>query len=300
MLIDDILNNSVWTKAGVIGPLRTQLIKAPKFILRCDFAMAVDELTHNDWPKNCNKIIPLCRLPYQECWVEVAHNDRLAYRSDMVKRKYEVRIKRVGWLLTQVHDNGTWIAQMFWSVDQTDPEFQKVSSITPSGSWVSVPLSGAIAAIRFNPQAATAEEAIEGDGLSAYAIHTITKKLAKEYDLRGLLTDWEGEGSFLMATLALINSKNVTEYTPVSFQKKNKAAMKSGQSPLYDHKVISIHTRYSKRNLKSDVSDGRKFRSHFCRGHFKIRKTGVFFWSAHRRGDLALGSVPPRDYHVTL
>lgn len=302
MLIDDLLNNPIWKKTGVIDPLRERLTKVPKFILRCDFAMAVDELIHINWSKDVHKIVPLCRLPYQECWIEVLNADRLRYRATAI-RNYEFPVRRVGWLLTQISTSGTWVVQMFWSVDTRDHEFQRLKAISDPDFWGNAPLGAAIVAIRFDPHAANADDAIEPHYFSDFAVRTaeLTKTPIKDlHNMEGALSDWSGEGSFLMAALALLNSKNVVEYTDVSFKKKNKTAAKAGQSPLYDHKVISIHTRYSKRNLKSDASDGHKFRSHWCRGHFKIRKTGVFFWSPHRRGSLDLGHTRPKDYEVRL
>ena len=81
MLIDDILNNRQWKEAGDIASLRTRLEKAPKFVLRRDFAMEVDEIVHDNWKENCDKIVPLCRVPYPECWMELAQADRLADRD---------------------------------------------------------------------------------------------------------------------------------------------------------------------------------------------------------------------------
>ena len=39
-------------------------------------------------------------------------------------------------------------------------------------------------------------------------------------------------------------------------------------------------------------------RGHFVRGHFKIRKTGVFFWHPHARGDFGRGQIE-KDYEIT-
>jgi hypothetical protein len=56
-------------EGGVITSLRARLEKVPKFVLRRDFAMAVDEIVHDNWKENCHKIVPLCRIPYPECWM---------------------------------------------------------------------------------------------------------------------------------------------------------------------------------------------------------------------------------------
>jgi hypothetical protein len=305
MLIDDILNNQSWKKGGVITSLRERLEKTPKFILRRDFAMAVDEIVHDNWKENADKIVPLCRIPYPECWIEVAQADRLADRIRPAMRSYEIQVKRVGWLFTQITPKGKWIAQMFWSVDPKDPNFQEVSDNCDHNFWGSAPLSAAMATMRFDPSASTAIEAMIPLGPSEFALNVIRFKglrgLPEDMGInfKGTITDWEGEGSFIMGVLALLNSKNVVERTPVSFTKKNKAAKKAGQKLLHDHQVISIHTRYTKRNMDpATVNDGRKHRAHWCRGHFKIRKTGCFFWAAHRRGDMTAKPPKPKDYVV--
>jgi hypothetical protein len=61
-------------------------------------------------------------------------------------------------------------------------------------------------------------------------------------------------------------------------------------------RVVNIPQRYKQRH---DVAagDGAELRAHFVRGHFKARKTGVFFWSAYRRGNPALGFAH-KDYRL--
>jgi len=304
MLIDDLLNSKEWREAGLIEPIRKRLEKAPKFVLRRDFAMAVDEMVHNGWERNRDKIVPLCRLPYPECWIELAQMDRLAFRDKLPIRTYECPVKRIGWLLTEVNKNGRWKVEMFWSFDRGNESFQNMINgveLRESMFWVKAPLSAAMVSLSFDPTAPNANEAISPFGPSSFSIMAIARDSTYSFKLDhpGNLTDWEGEGTFLMGTLAMLHSKNVTDRTPVSFAKKNKAAVKAGQLPLFDHHVISIHQRYIKRNMdKETANDGRKFRFHFCRAHFKIRKTGVFFWHAHDRGDIRLGRVH-KDYDLT-
>jgi hypothetical protein len=102
MLIDDLLNNQSWEKAGVIKSLRGRLAKAPKFVLRRDFAMAVDELVHNNWEVDRDKIVPLCRIPYPECWIELAQVDRLSDRIRPVIGRTKVQFAQPS-SLTDAH-----------------------------------------------------------------------------------------------------------------------------------------------------------------------------------------------------
>jgi hypothetical protein len=78
MLIDELLTNPILDKSGFWTPdLRGRLSKATMFSLRRDFAMAADEFSLSR--NNIEKVLPLARLPYPECWLEVAQEDRRSF-----------------------------------------------------------------------------------------------------------------------------------------------------------------------------------------------------------------------------
>jgi hypothetical protein len=65
---------------------------------------------------------------------------------------------------------------------------------------------------------------------------------------------------------------------------------------LFSYHLLYIPSRYKQRNISADGNpSGRELRAHYVRGHFKARKTGVFFWSAYRRGSEKLGCIH-KDY----
>jgi hypothetical protein len=41
-------------------------------------------------------------------------------------------------------------------------------------------------------------------------------------------------------------------------------------------------------------------RAHLVRGHFKIRRTGVFWWSSFLRGDAGKGELKRQEYDAVL
>ena len=111
MLIDELLTNPILDKAGFRTPeLRSHLSKATTFVLRRDFATAADEFSCN--LDNLKKVLPLARLPYPVCWLEVAQADRQSFREAPLETDGE--LLRIGWLLTQLNPQGAWSAQMFW------------------------------------------------------------------------------------------------------------------------------------------------------------------------------------------
>lgn len=64
--------------------------------------------------------------------------------------------------------------------------------------------------------------------------------------------------------------------------------------PFSDHHLCKIRLN---RNAvaSSSPGDDSSIRAHFVRGHFKIRRTGIFWWSPYVRGDLANG-FSDKDY----
>jgi hypothetical protein len=115
MLIDQLLGDPVLAKAGFVSAdLRGRLSKATKFVLRRNFAMAADEFSSD--VGNVNKVLGFARLPYPECWFEVAMADReLFANSPEPLGPTDGRCQRVGFLLTQSDHAGSWSARLFWS-----------------------------------------------------------------------------------------------------------------------------------------------------------------------------------------
>ncbi len=122
MLIDQLLGDSILAKAGYLtADLRGRLAKAPKFVLRRDFAMAAAALSGS--LDDLNKALPFCRLPYPECWIEVAQGDRRSFAESPIALETDSPIKRVGFLLTQLDREGSFSAHMFWSFPPSERMF---------------------------------------------------------------------------------------------------------------------------------------------------------------------------------
>ena len=111
------------------------------------------------------------------------------------------------------------------------------------------------------------------------------------------LSDWIGEPGYIIATLALLNSHNASEIAVVN-PPQNKRRKLVGKPLLFDYHMLCIPQRYKQRNIPATGDDPVQLRAHFVRGHFKVRKTGVFFWSPYQRGNPALGFVH-KDYALT-
>jgi hypothetical protein len=111
--------------------------------------------------------------------------------------------------------------------------------------------------------------------------------------LRMAEKDIEGEGPLLRAAIMLMNSRNLSEAVPrPAAVKLNRSRVKSGKAPLLDYTHIQIRLTRALGMRAAMAADPRApSRLHLVRGHFKVRRTGVFWWSPHPRGHAERGEV---------
>jgi len=113
-------------------------------------------------------------------------------------------------------------------------------------------------------------------------------------------SDWAGESSYLMAVIGLLNARNAVETETVDYSRLNKARQKAGKLPLFEYKLLKIAHRQVQRVYPDGKrpNDHAPMRGHFVRGHFKARKSGVFFWHPFARGDFHRGRIK-KDYELS-
>jgi hypothetical protein len=147
-------------------------------------------------------------------------------------------------------------------------------------------------------------------GVSAYGVRMLLEVYAEGMrannpdGLRKILSSWlgdvQGEGMILETLLVMLNSKNVVQHAAVDLSRLNKARNKRGKAPLLDYTKTTI--ALSRARLRAAAASGLSHeaaRAHMVRGHFKIRRTGVFWWSPFVRGDRSHGEVKRLEYDVT-
>jgi len=112
--------------------------------------------------------------------------------------------------------------------------------------------------------------------------------------------DVQGEGTFVECFLAMLNSKNpVVEHSHPDLSKLNKQRVRKGKAPLLDYARTRLTmSRSQARIAQAHGVDREAARQHLVRGHFKIRKSGVYWWSPFLRGDARKGAVPRQEYAV--
>jgi len=103
----------------------------------------------------------------------------------------------------------------------------------------------------------------------------------------------------LLIHLYVLNSKNLIVKTDIPLSEKlQKSRIKRGRLPLYEHKLCRLDL--SKKQNTYFIQNGSSkadIRAHLVRGHFKCRKSGIYWWSPFARGNAKAGIIE-KDYEV--
>lgn len=114
--------------------------------------------------------------------------------------------------------------------------------------------------------------------------------------------DMEGMGviylSAIHAGLLLLNCKNITTEKIYPPEKLNKKRIRSGKQPLLDYHILKIKSSTGPSPKQNGIKNLWTNRVHFCRGHFKRRKTGLYWWNSQVRGNPKKGMIL-KDYDVS-
>jgi hypothetical protein len=145
-------------------------------------------------------------------------------------------------------------------------------------------------------------------GISPHGVGIISMVLssANKAMIRDFTTKWEcdmqGEGGWVNCFLAMLNSKNpCVEHTSVDLSRLNKSRRKLGRSEFLPYQRTRLAmSRSQARIAQARGIDREAARAHLVRGHFKIRSSGVFWWSAFVRGDASKGEVKRQEYETVL
>jgi hypothetical protein len=89
-----------------------------------------------------------------------------------------------------------------------------------------------------------------------------------------------------------MNSKRITEFRPAEdLSRINKKRLRLGKLPLCEYHVVDLNKEIKQylKQVNGDVVHGVRF--HWRRGHFKIRKTGIFWWNPHTAGRIEQGEI---------
>ena len=95
----------------------------------------------------------------------------------------------------------------------------------------------------------------------------------------------------ICSTLLFLNTTGVTDFNADECADATGAKkLLHGSKPKNSYHVVKI-SKQMKLRMEGDASHGNGRRQHWIRGHFKVRKTGVFWWNAHLAGNPDLGKI---------
>ena len=118
----------------------------------------------------------------------------------------------------------------------------------------------------------------------------VTTESAAHMFLQNILPAWEkdveGEPSMVEAVIAMMNSRNAVEHRSVDLTKLNKARAKHKRSTFAQYRTTHLRlSQAQQRAFRAGLMSREEAGLHRVRGHFKIRKTGIYWWSPFFRGD---------------
>jgi hypothetical protein len=304
MLADTLLGEQGDLDAMMFGGLagyKKRLAAAQKFVID----RSIGEVA-GDMPRQAVRdALPFCRLPYPICWLEIAQQDRPFFADAFLHGPNHAGAKtyqpvRVGILCEQQGDN----PQRFWATlawtysvaDQLAQGLDTPVSICPAGAsiWCDT----------FDHQ--LGEPFLLTMTIAPYCRDMMAVIATKDPALmeqlgRNSNHDWAGEPWFWLAVMALLNAKNGASSTFVPAPAKlNKARRKAGKQPLAEYHQLTLRIGPSERGTGRGGPSGHAAqRAHTVRGHFKIRRTGIYWWRPFIRGDVA-GGFSKKTYKVKL
>lgn len=284
--------------------LKKNVAKAEHFVLDSSMAMAADALSRDE----VIKAAPICRVPFKSTWIEACHADRPKFNQKPIGEGL-IRPKRVGLLVEEATDllPDIYDLTLVWdcpgkadsinvcavsavadlSGGKNPPATMNKIDIGLAGNGTSPPL----------PFVFTATRRYSGESMGAIAQHD--PELAAAV-LGQCVGDWAGEPWFWMSVLALLNARNGASVTKGEDRTKlNRARAKSGKRPLADFHVLTVRLSKAERAAQREgACDHEGKRAHVVRGHFKVRKSGMYWWRPFVRGDLGKGFANKR-YDLT-
>jgi hypothetical protein len=113
--------------------------------------------------------------------------------------------------------------------------------------------------------------------------------------------DITSEPGMLQSIVLLINSRNFPSAETVTISGRlNHQRVRKGRAPLLDYTKIQIRLSRALSQRAGVAGEQSPSRMHVVRGHFKVRKGGIYWWSNHTRGDPLQGVVRQQTRKVVV
>lgn len=106
--------------------------------------------------------------------------------------------------------------------------------------------------------------------------------------------------SLIVKLVAMLNCKNLFFDQQIErvAESVNRKRVRKGKRPLFEHRTLNIDFGKQGTSVMRNVASPGVMRAHLVRGHFKQRKTGLFWWSPFARGNATHGIVD-KEYSLS-
>ena len=264
-----------------------------KYVLREDVREACMRILRC-WPDLLDPMDPSLRMPGGAIWIEWSEFDRS--RPD--------RRKQMGALVQAESCGRRGRIRSFWEDEQFGVEMSQATLLFDFDGLVQAPDQGED---HFDPvHSAPCDTQLAGCSVvslcpawSEYFRHTDAR-----FDRsRGYLSIAEQLTDilpFLLSFLRLLQRPANVDSLPVHRGKLNRSRRAAGRPELVDHVELTLSAGRSATGTDTSDWQRRAVRQHFVRGHLVRRAGGVFWRSAHLRGDPKLSSGAFKTHRMTL
>lgn len=294
---DDIIAGvgGISDRGGIIKSFASKLAHAERFVLDRQVIEAAKQLAKSN-PRSLVSALPLCRAPYATTWFEwtdatgkagclVESDDE--GRQGVMTFASAVPMNDAGKPVPIISGVSSWFdyggdaityAKIYWrEVLPHRPDYQQAFDRWNPG---------------YDPSTAQNKEDeawlrlgnVYAQWLSPHAAGLMKDNLPQE-----LVDEWREMARSVAALcqyiLMMLNSRNAVEHQDHDISRLNKARVKRDKPPLLTHRVTHLHlSRARLRDAEASGMTRTEMRAHMVRGHFKVRRTGVYWWSAFVRG----------------
>lgn len=124
-------------------------------------------------------------------------------------------------------------------------------------------------------------------------------QVAFEQLMQASAFDISGEYLNVMGALCLLNSRNCIEIVKADIETLRRTRRGRHKEPSVSYSTVTINlARKQYEAAKRLGMTEAEIRQHIVRGHFKLRKGGVFWWRPFLRGDSSFGEVRRTGYNI--
>jgi hypothetical protein len=302
--------------AGIVN----DIARSERFVLTDEVVEAAKRLLESK-PSSLLNALSLCRVPFEHLWLEWRGEHAPGLDRTAPTREGAKPVDKMGVYIRANNKGRNGIASWIWSAPDGSISFSGMSiAFNIEGDMEALYKQFGVDRPKTDRDSVrdflknhshdwgklTRNSDVEAEAIVELSMHTAPfpclwaanffKKLEslgvspKSPEYEALLDSWtkdvSGEFTFMIAVLMLINTRNGVEHLPTDLSRLNKARAKSRKPPKFEHSITHLKLSRGQRRIgDARGMDREAMRQHLVRGHFKIRKTGVYWWSPFVRGD---------------